>query len=80
MGFFVCGMMGRFGLTMKKALNLKEKSREIAHKRAKRNHQGKSHWHINKRSNIIVCKFCDTAIPIWKNPDFCPNCLEGKEN
>ena len=80
MGFFVSGMMGRFGLTMKKALNLKEISREIAHKRAKRNHQGNNHWHINKRSNIIVCKFCDTSIPIWKNPKFCPNCLEGKDN
>ncbi len=73
-------MLGRFGLTMKKALNLKEISREIANKRAKKNHQGKNHWHINKRSNIIVCKFCDTSIPIWKNPKFCPNCLEGKDN
>jgi rubrerythrin len=72
--------MGRFWLTMEKEFNLKEKSRETAHKRAKRNHQGKSHWHINKRSNVIICKFCETAIPIWKNPDFCPNCLEGKEN
>jgi len=64
---------------MKKELSIKEKAQEIAHKRAKRFHQGKNHWHVNKRSNIMVCKFCETKIPIWRNPKYCPNCLEGKE-
>ena len=65
---------------MKKELNIKEESKGIAHKRAKRFHQGKNHWHVNKRSNIMVCKFCETKIPIWDNPKYCPNCLDGKDN
>ena len=64
---------------MKKELNNKQKSQEIACNRAKRAHQGKNHWHVNKRSNVIICKFCETKISIWKNPKYCPNCLEGKE-
>jgi len=49
---------------MKKDLNNKQKSKEIAFKRAKRAHQGKNHWHVTKRSNVIICKFCETKIPI----------------
>ena len=64
---------------MKKELNIKEKAQEIAHKRAKRTHQGENHWHVNKISNVMLCKFCETKISIWKNPKYCPNCLEGKE-
>ena len=64
---------------MKKELNNKQKSQEIAYNRANRAHQGKNHWHVNKRSNVIICKFCETKIAIWKNPKYCPNCLEGKE-
>ena len=63
---------------MKKDLNNKQKSKELAFKRAGRAHQGKNHWHVNKRSNVIICKFCEIKIPIWKNPEYCPNCLEGK--
>ena len=48
--------------------------------RSQRTHQGKNHWHVNKRSTIIVCKFCETKIPIWKKPVFCPNCLDGKQD
>ena len=51
---------------MKKELNIKEKAQEIAHKRAKRFHQGENHWHVDNKSNIMVCKFCETKIPIWK--------------
>ena len=64
---------------MKKIISLKEKMQEIAYKRARRTHQGKNHWHVNRRSSIIICKFCETKIPIWKKPKYCPNCLK-KEN
>ena len=37
-----------------------------------------NHWHVNKRSSVIICKFCETKIPIWENPKYCPNCLDGK--
>jgi len=66
-------------LTMKKHLTIKQNAQIKAHKRAKRFHQGENHWHVNKRSNIIVCKICETKIPIWKNPKYCPICLEGKK-
>ena len=65
---------------MRKELTIKEKSKKIAYRRAKRSHQGENHWHVNKRSNIIICKLCETKIPIWKNPRYCPNCLEGNKN
>ena len=64
---------------MKKELNIKEETKAKAYSRAKRTHQGKNHWHVNQRSSVIICKFCETKIPIWKNPKYCPNCLEGKE-
>ena len=64
---------------MKKELNIKEKAKVKAYSRARKTHQGKNHWHVNKRSTVIVCKFCEAKIPIWKNPKYCPNCLEGKE-
>ena len=63
-----------------KKLNAKEELRSEASLWAKRTHAGKNHWHINKRTSVIVCKFCETKIPIWKNPKYCPNCLEGKED
>ena len=58
---------------------LKEEAKAVAYSRAKRTHQGNNHWHVNKRSSVIVCKFCETKIPIWKNSKYCPNCLNGKE-
>ena len=57
--------------------NTKEQAKIKAYSRAERTHQGNDHWHVNKRSTVIVCKFCETKIPIWKNPKYCPNCLEG---
>ena len=39
---------------MKKELNIKEKAQEIAHKRAKRFHQGKNHWHVNVTLKIMT--------------------------
>ena len=62
-----------------KELNIKEETKAKAYSRAKRTHLGENHWHENQRSSVIICKFCETKIPIWKNPKYCPNCLEGKE-
>ena len=66
-------------MDMKEFENMKEKFKSIAYSRAKRFHQGNNHWHVNKRSSVIVCKFCETKIPIWENPEFCPVCLDGRE-
>ena len=63
---------------MEKELNSKEKAKAKAYSRSKKSHQGKNNWHVNKRSSVIVCKFCETKIPMWKNPKYCPYCLEGK--
>ena len=60
-------------------MNIKEEAKAKAYSRAKKAHQGNNHWHVNKRSSVIVCKFCETKIPIWENPKYCPNCLEGKD-
>jgi len=64
---------------MRKEMTLKEKSQKSAYRRAKRSHQGENHWHVNKRSNVIICKLCEYKIPIWRNPEYCPNCFEGKK-
>ena len=56
--------------------NNKEQAKIKAYSRAKRTHQGNAHWHVNKRSTVLICKFCETKIPIWKNPKYCPNCLK----
>ena len=65
-------------IKMKKSEDLKQEARRIAHYRAKRSHCGQNHWHVNKRSSVIICKKCNTKIPIWKNPQYCPVCFEGK--
>ena len=64
---------------LNKQLNTKDKIRSKAYLWAQRTHHGKNHWHVNKRSSVIVCKFCETKIPIWENPEFCPVCLDGRE-
>ena len=61
-----------------KKLNTKDKIRGEAYLWAKRSHAGDNHWHVNKRSSVIICKFCETKISIWENPKYCPNCLDGK--
>ena len=62
-----------------KKLTTKDKTRSKAYSWAKRSHAGNNHWHINKRSTVIICKFCETKIPIWKDPEYCPNCLDGQK-
>ena len=61
-----------------KKLNTKDKIRGKAYLWAQRSHAGDNHWHVNKRSSVIICKFCETKIPIWEKPKYCPNCLDGK--
>ena len=62
-----------------KQLNAKEQLRSEASLWATRTHAGNNHWHINKRTSVIVCKFCETKISFWENPKYFPYCLEGKE-
>ena len=47
---------------MKESKNMKEEFKSKAYSRAKRFHQGDNHWHVNKRSLVIECKFCETKI------------------
>lgn len=61
-----------------KQLDAKDRIRGKAYLSAKRFHAGNNHWHVNKRTSVIICKFCETKIPIWENPKYCPNCLDGK--
>lgn len=58
--------------------NHKEDERNITRKRASRRHQGPGHWHVEKRSTVIVCGNCQARIPKWKNPRSCPDCGDGK--
>ncbi|WP_181389854.1 hypothetical protein [Leucothrix pacifica] len=60
------------------AENYRENERNITRKRASRTHQGPGHWHVEKRSTVIVCQNCEAHIPKWKNPKYCPECGEGK--
>ena len=62
-----------------KKINTKDKIRGEAYLSAKRSHAGDNHWHVNQRSSVIICKFCETKIPIWEKPKYCPNCLDGKK-
>lgn len=56
----------------------KEDERNVTRRRAGRHHQGSGHWHVEKRSSVIICGNCQARIPRWKNPQFCPECDEGK--
>jgi rubrerythrin len=58
--------------------NYREDERNIIRKRASRMHQGLGHWHVEKRSSVIICRNCKTHIPKWKNPKYCPSCGDGK--
>ena len=41
-----------------KKLNTKDEIRGKTYLWAKRSHAGDNHWHVNKRSSVIICKFC----------------------
>ena len=56
----------------------KDNARNKARRRASREHQGPNHWHVERRSTVIICGHCEAKIPLWKNPQYCPECEEGK--
>ena len=53
-------------------------ARDKSHRRTVRAHDGDGHWHVEKRSTVLICKKCDARIPLWKKPKFCPDCGAGK--
>lgn len=44
---------------------------------ADRRHQGKGHWHVERRSGALICMACRARIPRSVRPAFCPNCGAG---
>lgn len=52
-------------------------SRDKSHRRAARDQGGPGHWHVEKRSTVLICKNCDARIPLWKKPKYCPDCGAG---
>ena len=59
-------------------MNRKDQTKHSTRQRASRTHQGPNHWHVERRSSVIICGNCGVKIPVWKNPQFCPECEEGK--
>lgn len=39
-------------------------TKEITRKRAARQHQGDGHWHVERRSTVIICRACGERIPM----------------
>lgn len=56
-----------------------EAVKNITRKRASRMHQGPGHWHVEKRSSVLICRNCQAKIPLWKKSQYCPQCLDGKD-
>jgi len=46
--------------------------------RAAREHQGGHHWHVRRRSNVIICQACGERIPRSLRPSHCPGCGAGE--
>lgn len=46
--------------------------------RAAREHQGSHHWHVRRRSTVIVCRACGERIPRSLRPSHCPGCGAGE--
>ena len=46
--------------------------------RAAREHQGDHHWHVRRRSTVIVCRACGERIPRSLRPSHCPGCGAGE--
>ena len=63
---------------MDEHLKRSEDERRSTRVRAGREHQGKGHWHVERRSTVIICGACEARIPIWKKPQYCPDCGTGK--
>ena len=65
---------------MNKKLKDSQKEQRAARTRvrASREHQGEGHWHVERRSSVIICGTCEARIPTWKKPEHCPDCGTGK--
>ena len=57
----------------------RERIKERTRFKATRAHQGRNHWHVDIRSSVIVCRACGAKIPKYLEPQFCPECGDGKE-
>lgn len=51
---------------------------EATRLRAAREHQGDRHWHVRRRSTVIVCRACGERIPRSLRPSHCPGCGAGE--
>ena len=47
--------------------------------RADRTHQGKGHWHVERRSSVVICRACGARIPRSMRPAWCPECGAGAD-
>ena len=50
--------------------------------RADRMHQGKGHWHVERRSSVVICRACRARILRSMRPTCCPErgaSADGKE-
>jgi len=57
-----------------------QQTKEKTRFKATRMHQGQNHWHVDIRSNVIVCRACSAKIPKYLKPEYCPECGDGKES
>ena len=48
--------------------------------RAARKHQGSGHWHVERRSSVLVCRARRARIPRSLRPAFCPECGAGSRD
>ena len=55
----------------------KERGRRGTRERAARSHQGPNHWHVERRSSVLICQPCGERIPAYLRPQYCPNCGAG---
>jgi predicted amidophosphoribosyltransferase len=57
--------------------NDEEIGRDKSHRRTARDRDASAHWHVERRSTVLICKNCDARIPLWKKPTSCPDCGAG---
>jgi rubrerythrin len=55
--------------------HLREKARTRT--RARCRHQGGGHWHVERRSTVIICRACGARVPRRLDPQSCPECGAG---
>ena len=73
--------MERLGPLRRSVYNVpmdREAERQKSRRRAARRHQGPNHWHVEKRSSVVVCQACGTLVPRHEQPTECPTCGAGR--